>query len=317
MEIHAELLRAKSQGVSGREFVKRLKPRMKALGWWGEAIEADVAGQARRIRLGSPYRLRFIYRQNMQSGYMAGRWKSQKENADARPWWQYVSVPDSKTRPGHRALHGRVFRHDDPFWDAFYPPNGWNCRCRVRALSDRGLRAKGLSPESSRGKIGRETRDISVNKRTGEVTQGEISTFSYTGPDFRRRVFRPDPGWSYNPGSATYGSDIEMLRKLTAVEHVGIRAQAIQAINNSEVRHALFASWVDQVLNERVARSSAQVVGLMDDEIAAAVRARGKEPARVMVVRDRELLHADRKLHHDQGVALSPDEWAMLPEGIA
>ncbi len=317
LELKAEMERAKALGISKREFVNRLKPRMKALGWWGETIEVDPAGKARRIKLGSPYRLKFIYRQNMQSGYMAARWKAQKENADARPYWQYVAVLDSRTRPGHRALNGKVFLQDDPFWDSFYPPNGWNCRCRVRTLSERRLKAKGLSVESSAGKIGTETRDIAVNKRTGEVTRGKVKTFSYTGPDFKRRVFRPDAGWSYNPGSATYGSDVGVLRKLTAIDDVGIRAQAIQAINNSDLRHTRFANWTKAVLQERVARSTAQVVGIMDDEVADAARAHSQEPVRVMVLSDQALLHADRKLHHDLGVALTPKEWQALPVAIA
>ncbi|MBQ7855294.1 MAG: hypothetical protein IJ352_09820 [Muribaculaceae bacterium] len=27
------------------------------------------------------------------------------------------------------ALHGVTLPIDDPFWDSFLPPNGWNCRC--------------------------------------------------------------------------------------------------------------------------------------------------------------------------------------------
>ena len=29
------------------------------------------------------------------------------------------------------ALHGVTLPIDDPFWEQFYPPNGWNCRCSV------------------------------------------------------------------------------------------------------------------------------------------------------------------------------------------
>ena len=34
-------------------------------------------------------------------------------------------------REEHRALHGITLPPSDPFWDTHYPPNGWNCRCRV------------------------------------------------------------------------------------------------------------------------------------------------------------------------------------------
>ena len=60
---------------------------------------------------------------------------------------------DSRTRPSHAALNGKILRYDDPFWNSFYPPNGWNCRCRVRALSESRLTRKGITPESSAGHI--------------------------------------------------------------------------------------------------------------------------------------------------------------------
>lgn len=33
--------------------------------------------------------------------------------------------------PEHAALHGVTLPIDDPFWEQFTPPNGWNCRCSV------------------------------------------------------------------------------------------------------------------------------------------------------------------------------------------
>jgi uncharacterized protein with gpF-like domain len=52
----------------------------------------------------------------------------------------YVAVMDERTRPLHAAWHNTVLHCDDPWWDTHLPPNGWNCRCTVQALSDRDLK---------------------------------------------------------------------------------------------------------------------------------------------------------------------------------
>jgi hypothetical protein len=37
---------------------------------------------------------------------------------------------------GQLGLNGTgIYRRDDPFWDHFTPPNGFNCRCGVRILT--------------------------------------------------------------------------------------------------------------------------------------------------------------------------------------
>ena len=94
-------------------------------GWWGRQENVDTdTGEVSQVQLGSPWRLQTIYRTNLQTAYMAGRFQSQLENIDDRPYWQYVAILDGRTRPSHRAMNGKVFRYDDPFWGSFYPHRG-------------------------------------------------------------------------------------------------------------------------------------------------------------------------------------------------
>lgn len=64
------------------------------------------------------------------SAAMAARWERFAEDAD-RYLLQYRTATDGKVRPEHAALHGVTLPFSDPFWDEFFPPNGWNCRCSV------------------------------------------------------------------------------------------------------------------------------------------------------------------------------------------
>lgn len=51
---------------------------------------------------------------------------------DPNVWgFRYVTRRDNRVRPTHAALDGVTLPTGDPFWKTFWPPNGWNCRCRV------------------------------------------------------------------------------------------------------------------------------------------------------------------------------------------
>ena len=76
----------------------------------------------------SPYRLDNIFRTNIQNSYNVGRYKKQVAVAKRRPYWQYDAVNDSNTRPSHLEHDGKVYHHKHPFWDTWYPPNGYRCR---------------------------------------------------------------------------------------------------------------------------------------------------------------------------------------------
>lgn len=64
------------------------------------------------------------------SAEMAARWESFMQDGD-RYYLQYRTQRDDKVRPEHAALDRVTLPPSDSFWEEFYPPNGWNCRCTV------------------------------------------------------------------------------------------------------------------------------------------------------------------------------------------
>lgn len=196
--IRAEVARAIGPGRTFEDFKRALRPRLQDLGWWGtqEVLDADT-GELSRVQLGSNRRLRTIFQTNVQTAYMAGRFKRYTDNAIDRPYWRYVAIMDGRTRPAHAALHGKVWRHDDPIWKVIWPPNGWGCRCRVTALTKPEFDELGVPLEDGRDAIV-ETQVV-LNKAGDTAT---VQGVRYRDAGGKEMVFRPDPGWDYNPGEA-------------------------------------------------------------------------------------------------------------------
>ncbi len=65
------------------------------------------------------------------SSERAARWEEQQDDGGGRYMLQYRTMGDEKVRASHRKLNGVTLPASDPFWDEFYPPNGWGCRCLV------------------------------------------------------------------------------------------------------------------------------------------------------------------------------------------
>lgn len=62
----------------------------------------------------------------------AGReWKRIEETQTLYPYLEYRAVNDENTRASHAALNGIIRPVGDPFWDTYFPPLDWNCRCRA------------------------------------------------------------------------------------------------------------------------------------------------------------------------------------------
>lgn len=77
------------------------------------------------------YKLEAIFRTQTQLAFGAGKWQAEQDSDIQEILWgyKYVSVGDDRVRPEHAALEGVTLPKDNPFWQRFYPPNGWNCRC--------------------------------------------------------------------------------------------------------------------------------------------------------------------------------------------
>ena len=76
------------------------------------------------------------YNLAVAGGQMSATWERAQQNKAVLPLMQYVTVGDGRVRPEHAELDGIIRPVDDSFWDMYYPPNGWGCRCDVISLTD-------------------------------------------------------------------------------------------------------------------------------------------------------------------------------------
>lgn len=211
-DIRAELDKAIRNGGTFQEFQNNLIPTLKQKGWWGKGkIVDEGTGEIAGKRL-NPRRLETIFRTNVQSAYMAGRYREQLASAATRPFWEYIAVLDNRTRPLHRDLSGRIFRYDDAFWESFYPPNGWNCRCRVRTRSERDMDRRDLASSNSDGYM--DTTEQLIDRK-GNTRSVPVYNDPITG-----KPFTADPGFGFNPGRAAFQPELDRYDKETARQYV-------------------------------------------------------------------------------------------------
>lgn len=206
-DIREGVEQALKRGETQRWFDRDLTGLLQRKGWWGRKIIVGSDGQAEVVQEGSPRRLQTIFRTNTQTAYAAGRWKRFADNAAARPYLQYVAVMDGRTRPAHGRLNGKVFPIDSPIWKVIGPPNGFNCRCAVRALSAADLERRGLRVEPDARVVERAVPVGGlVDQRSGEINPEKLIQrgVSVADPAYpgRRMTLWADVGWDYNPGAS-------------------------------------------------------------------------------------------------------------------
>lgn len=90
-----------------------------------------------------PGRIENIYRTNVQAAFRDGRETLAADSvvSELFPYQAYLAIHDARTRTTHHQLEllglsgTNIYRRDDPFWDYFTPPCGYQCRCGVMLMT--------------------------------------------------------------------------------------------------------------------------------------------------------------------------------------
>lgn len=93
-----------------------------------------------------------------QSAQAAESWQHFERRAYLYPNLKYETAGDERVRESHRSLDGTVRPVNDPFWDVYYPPNGWHCRCKVIQTDEAVTPGDGVDfdpPKGFRGNVGK------------------------------------------------------------------------------------------------------------------------------------------------------------------
>ena len=70
------------------------------------------------------------------SSRMAAFWDRIGQEADVLPLLKYLTVGDARVRPTHKELDHIIRPVNDKFWNNYFPPNGWRCRCTVEQIAE-------------------------------------------------------------------------------------------------------------------------------------------------------------------------------------
>ena len=224
-DLRAAVEKAIAQGTTIQTFRKDFERIVAERGWTGWTGEETKAGRA--------WRTRVIYETNLFTSYSAGRYQQMKEVANSRPFWRYRHSDASVIpRPEHLAWDGTILRHDDPWWAAHTPPNGFGCKCYIETLSSREMKRLGLA-ETPADDIPFNGTVKGVDPKTGE---------EYERPE------GVDKGWDYAPGKS-------VADELTQIEQA--KADSLRAQGLDDLAAQMMA-WIETMLAKKERRPDSE-----------------------------------------------------------
>ncbi len=247
------------------------------------------------------WRTSVIFNNNMRSAHMAGRWEQLLANSDRRPYLQYRTAGDSRVRPQHRAWNGLIFPIGDAFWQTHYPPNGWGCRCTIRAYSEADLGQLGVTP----------SKPYEVKTRTVVNQDGEIKDQVPVGID---------PGWDHNVGQSWISPELALGQKLAKLPRYLQGPMVDKTISPAfqKVLSERFRVFRSTVKAAQIARGNAQIIGFLDSRTLAALAEHVPELAletTAVAVLDSKTVHLTGSHKAANGAQLWPADWIdALPE---
>lgn len=238
--------------LSRRDWMKNAEQLLRDAGWWGKNEVVDETTGEVVTTTFTAARLKLIFDTNTRMAYSAGQWERIQRNKASHPYIVYITMHDEKVRLAHRAWDWLCLPVDDPFWDTHFPPNGWNCRCRVIAITQAEYDAEDFLGRQ----LNKEAPVINTlpwtNKATGETLQVPVGI---------------DPGFAYNPGKAA--ARAASLAQVEAQKLAVVAPALVEQYKSTSVLAEEAQAFVAQALAERAAKQDALVLVTVSDALSA------------------------------------------------
>lgn len=244
--------------------------------------------------------LRTEYNFAQASALMAARWKKFEQDGD-RYYLQYRTVGDKRVRRTHRMLHNITLPIESPFWDKYFPPNGWNCRCTV------------VQVRKDKYPVSNEQEAMNLGS---QATAGKYQEMFMFNPGKRMTTFPAYNGYTLRkcnrcevrPDKMKLAADIpdnEVCRACRLLQEsrlAGIHS-ATEGIRS-----------IIRRLKNGYPKGDAVRIGRLADDVKEFVRKKGIEPSTDEIyMTDKQIHHALRSVKQKAGKAVTAEQLAALP----
>ncbi|MDM1550647.1 phage head morphogenesis protein [Empedobacter falsenii] len=142
------------------------------------------------------------YQFAVSSVQMGEKWQNYVESD--RYNLQYRTAQDDKVRISHQPLHGITLPMNNPFWDKFYPPNGWRCRCNAVQVRASKYPATNEETALKAGNI--------ATTQIGKDNKNRLEIFRFNSGK-QQRVFPPNHPYNKVKDAENVKKDVEKTVK--------------------------------------------------------------------------------------------------------
>lgn len=264
-----------------------------------DRILADHKIRGINARYNQTY-LRAEYNQAVQSAQMAAKYHDALSRKDYINL-QYRTANDERVRTEHQKLHGVTLPVDDPFWNDYTPPLGWNCRCTIAEV------LKDDYPVSD------STRATSTAERITSAPKDKIFRFN---PAKEKRVFpRQHPYLPKGCGGCNKGIGSKNLA-YNIKNPICQACIAIEECKARELGQPDTKKWISniakQVSNGKICKTAITISKPQTELIEYAERNGIELGKPILRISDEKILHALRDAKTDRGAALTQKELSEI-----
>lgn len=158
------------------------------------------------------------YNHAIASAQMSDKWLEFEREKERFPYLRYRAQKDDRVRDDHKRLDGITLPLEHEFWDSFFPPIGWGCRCFVEQ-TDEPNESQNTDDLPNFEEVPAVFRNNPA--RTGELFTDQHPYFDGMDNDIAERIVQQKNRFVYNSFKAELYKKIGFDKKTSgyAVQH--------------------------------------------------------------------------------------------------